>query len=63
MDTPSYLELCYYKNESYTLWILLSVNAGESLTNWLKHEGLYDKFVSNSLAFMISLWVIHWHLW
>ena len=57
----------YYRNVFYFCGFYQCVNAGESLTNWVKPKGLYVKFVSDSpeftrSGFMLSLWVIRWSL-
>ena len=46
-----YIFFQYYRNEILFFVFYRCVNSGESLTNWIKHEGLYVKFVSDSPEF------------
>ena len=48
-----------YRNEFYFCGFYRCVNSGEPLTNWVKPQGLYVKFVSDSPEFVMSRLICH----
>ena len=50
-DSWQFLALIHYRNDFYICGVYGCVNSGESLSNWVKQEGLYVKFVNDSPEF------------